>query len=182
MPNAIRERTFTILDAIGSDSRIGKKYLRAGLSYGGPCFPRDNRLLAHTAREVGLQAPLAEASDLVNQRANEDLVEKVRSMVKTGDTVAVLGVTYKPDTYITEEAAGLYLAQHLKRHGHRVLVHDFAATPSNAPALNEFECVSSLAELKKQKNLKLAVICCPWPQYQKLALGGKAKVFAPWKF
>ena len=39
-----------ILDALGNDSRIGKKYLRAGLSYGGPCFPRDNRLLAYTAR------------------------------------------------------------------------------------------------------------------------------------
>jgi len=43
-----------ILDALGSDSRIGKKYLRAGLSYGGPCFPRDNRLLAYSARQVGL--------------------------------------------------------------------------------------------------------------------------------
>src|SRR3984893_831886 len=41
-----------ILDALGNDSRIGKKYLRAGLSYGGPCFPRDNRLLAYTARKV----------------------------------------------------------------------------------------------------------------------------------
>src|ERR1017187_1353162 len=60
----------TMLDAIGSDSRIGKKYLRAGLSYGGPCFPRDNRLLAYTARQAGVQAPLAEASDCFNQYAN----------------------------------------------------------------------------------------------------------------
>ena len=51
-----------ILEAIGSDSRIGQKYLRAGLSYGGPCFPRDNRLLAYTARQAGLEAPLAEPS------------------------------------------------------------------------------------------------------------------------
>ena len=54
-----------ILDAIGSDTRINSKYLRAGLSYGGPCFPRDNRLLAFTARQSELQAPLAEASDAV---------------------------------------------------------------------------------------------------------------------
>ena len=45
-----------VLDAIGSDNRIGRKYLRAGLSYGGPCFPRDNRLLAYTARQLGLAA------------------------------------------------------------------------------------------------------------------------------
>ena len=51
-----------ILDAIGSDSRIGHKYLRAGLSYGGPCFPRDNRLVSYAARQVGLSAPLAEAT------------------------------------------------------------------------------------------------------------------------
>src|SRR5262249_5158712 len=57
-----------ILDAVGSDSRIGKKYLRAGLSYGGPCFPRDNRLLAYAARQAQVEAPLAVASDRVNQR------------------------------------------------------------------------------------------------------------------
>src|SRR6266446_8483234 len=64
-----------ILDAIGTDTRIGKKYLRAGLSFGGPCFPRDNRLLAYTARQAGLQAPLAEASDRVNELTKENLLE-----------------------------------------------------------------------------------------------------------
>ena len=48
-----------VLDAIGSDSRIGQKYLKAGLSFGGPCFPRDNRLLAYTAKQSGVEAPLA---------------------------------------------------------------------------------------------------------------------------
>src|SRR5580700_6394201 len=116
-----------ILDAIGSDTRIGSKYFRAGLSYGGPCFPRDNRLLAYAARQAGLEAPLAEATDRVNQQANSNLFEKIRDLVGAKDTVAVLGLSYKPDTYITEESAGLILAQQLKRHGHRVLVHDYAA-------------------------------------------------------
>src|SRR5436305_6499754 len=71
----------TILEAIGTDTRIGQKYLRAGLSFGGPCFPRDNRLLAYAARQTGLEAPLAEASDRVNHQANSDLFEKVRKMV-----------------------------------------------------------------------------------------------------
>ena len=171
----------TILDAIGSDSRIGKKYLRAGLSFGGPCFPRDNRLLAYAARQNGLEAPLAEATDRVNQRTNEDLVEKVRGMVSKDAVVAILGVTYKPDTYITEEAAGLFLAQQLKRHGYRVLVHDFAATPANAPALHEFECFSDPAELFKRHDVKLAVICCPWPQYKQLKFAPGTRVFAAWQ-
>ena len=169
-----------ILDAIGSDSRIGKKYLRAGLSYGGPCFPRDNRLLAYAARQVGLEAPLAEASDRVNERAKQDLVDRVDEMAKPGDMVAVLGVTYKPNTYITEEAAGLFLAQQLKRRGYRVLVHDFAATPANSPSLHEFEQISDWEEFKANPGVGLAVICCPWPQYRDLAETAGTRVFTPW--
>jgi UDPglucose 6-dehydrogenase len=170
-----------ILEAIGSDSRIGQKYLRAGLSYGGPCFPRDNRLLAYAARQAGTEAPLAEASDRVNERTNQHLFETVQSLVAKGDTLAVLGVSYKPDTYITEESAGLYLAQQLKRHGYRVLVHDYGAKPSNAPSLHEFEYLADPATLQHQKDVKVVVICCPWPQYRSLTFAPSTKVFTPWK-
>jgi UDPglucose 6-dehydrogenase len=171
----------TILEAIGSDSRIGQKYFRAGLSYGGPCFPRDNRLLAYTARQKGLEAPLAEASDRVNQLTNLDLFQQVQSMVSPKDTVAVLGLSYKPDTYITEESAGLALAQQLKRHGYRVVVHDFGAKPDNAPSIHEFEHVEDPAALQGRDDVKLAVICCPWPQYRTVKLAPGTKIFTPWK-
>lgn len=171
----------TILEAIGSDSRIGHKYLRAGLSYGGPCFPRDNRLLAYTARLQGIEAPLAEAADRVNQQSNLDLLQKVQGMVSPKDTVAVLGLSYKPDTYITEESAGLALAQQLKRHGYRVVVHDFGARPDNAPSVNEFEHLEDPAVLQRRDDIKLAVICCPWPQYRAIKLAPGTKVFTPWK-
>jgi UDPglucose 6-dehydrogenase len=170
-----------VLDAIGSDSRIGKKYLRAGLSYGGPCFPRDNRLVAYTARHVGVSAPLAEASDKVNEDTKRDLVEKVKSRIAKSDTVAVLGLSYKPDTHITEEAAGLHLAQHLKQQGYRVLVHDFGATPSNNPSLHEFEVIENIAALASRNEIKLAVICCPWPQYKEVKFAPGTQVFAAWQ-
>ena len=170
-----------ILEAMGSDSRIGQKYLKSGLSYGGPCFPRDNRLLAYTARQMGVEAPLAEASDKVNQRTNEDLVEKVQKLVSKNDTVAVLGLAYKPDTYITEEAAGLFLAQHLKRQGYKVVVHDYGARPDNAPTVHEFEHLGDPASLAQRKDIKLAVICCPWPQYRSLKFAPNTKVLSPWK-
>ena len=76
----------TILDAIGTDTRIGKKYLRAGLSFGGPCFPRDNRLLAYSARQVGLHAPLAEASDKTNELTKSRLAEKAKELIPAGGT------------------------------------------------------------------------------------------------
>ena len=169
-----------ILDAIGTDTRIGKKYLRAGLSFGGPCFPRDNRLLAYTARQSGLQAPLAEASDRVNELTKENLLERVTKILPPGGTVLVLGMSYKPDTYITEESAGLHLVQNLKRKGYRVLVHDFAANAENNPALREFEFVSDLNSLSKRDDVDLAVVCCPWPQYGALKLPPAAKVLQTW--
>jgi len=170
-----------MLDALGSDTRIGKKYLRAGLSYGGPCFPRDNRLLAYAAREAGLEAPLAVASDRVNELTKEKLLERVERIAGKQDTIAVLGLSYKPDTYIVEESAGLYLAQHLKRHGYKVLVHDFGARPSNAPALHEFQLLEDPATLASRKDVKVAVVCCPWPQYKAVKFAPETTVLAPWK-
>lgn len=170
-----------MLDAIGTDTRIGHKYLRAGLSFGGPCFPRDNRLLAYAAREVGLEAPLAEASDKTNELTKSNLLHRVRGLVSPGDTVLVLGMSYKPDTYITEESAGLHLAQNLKRHGYRVLVHDFAAAPANSPVLHEFEIVTDLNGLERRQDIDLAVICCPWPQYRSLKLPLAARLLPTWQ-
>ena len=170
-----------MLEALGSDTRIGKKYLRAGLSYGGPCFPRDNRLLAYAAREVGLEAPLAEASDRVNEVTKQRLLDRVRKLATKQDTVAVLGLSYKPDTYIVEESAGLYLAQHLKRHGYRVLVHDYGATPANAPALHEFELLGDPSKLCERSDIKVAALCCPWPQYRSLQFAPSTIVLSAWK-
>ena len=170
-----------ILDAIGTDTRIGKKYLRAGLSYGGPCFPRDNRLLAYTARQTGGVAPLAEASDRVNELTKENLLGRVTNLVPKGAVVLVLGMSYKPDTYITEESAGLHLAQNLRRRGYQVLVHDFAATTSNNPALLEFEVLRDLNALAERDDVDLAVICCPWPQYGSLKFAPSSKVLATWQ-
>lgn len=171
----------SILDAIGSDSRIGNKYLRAGFSYGGPCFPRDNRLLAFTARQAGLEAPLAEASDHVNELTKRKLLEQVQGLVPKGGTVAVLGLAYKPDTHIVEESAGLYLAQNLRRHGYKVLTHDYGATPANSPSLHEFERLEDPKTLAARSDVQLAVICCPWPQYRTLEFSPTTAVLASWK-
>lgn len=169
-----------ILDAIGADSRIGHKYLRAGLSYGGPCFPRDNRLIAYAAREAGLSAPLAEATDAVNEMAKDQLAQQALACTKPGDTVAVLGMSYRPGTYIVEESAGLHIAQSLKRHGCRVVVQDYASTPQNSPSLLEFEYLADPAKLKSEKRLKAVLICCPWDGYRKVKFPKGVKVFDPW--
>lgn len=170
-----------ILDALGSDTRIGKKYLRPGLSYGGPCFPRDNRLLAHVARSKGISAPLAEATDQVNLLSNADLFQKVSGIMEgRKGIVAVLGLAYKPDTHITEEAAGLVLAQRLKNEGYEVVVHDVAANADNAPDLAELNHLTDLVGLKGRDDIALAVVCCPWPQYKNLEFAPSTLVLRGW--
>lgn len=167
-----------MLDAIGADSRIGRKYLRAGLSYGGPCFPRDNRLVSYAAKQVGLAAPLAEATDAVNELAKQRLAEQALACVNDGETVAILGMSYRPDTYIVEESAGLHIAQALKRHGCRVVVHDYAANPQKSPSLLEFEFLSD--PTKMGNDVKAVLICCPWDSYKKITFPKGAKIFDPW--
>jgi UDPglucose 6-dehydrogenase len=93
----------------------------------------------------------------------------------------VLGLSYKPDTYITEEAAGLFLAQQLKRHGYRVIVHDYGATPFTAPAVHEFEYLADPGSLQNRDDVKLAVICCPWPEYRNISFAKGIRAFTPWK-
>ncbi len=169
-----------ILGAIGADSRIGSKFLKPGLSYGGPCFPRDNRLVVYTARQHGVEAPLAEATDRVNEASKHALLEHVCSLAKSGDTVAVLGMAYRPDTYIVEESAGLHLAQHLRQRGFRTLVHDCRARPENSPSLLEFEYLDSPAQLLNHPEVKVVVFACPWPDYGQIKLPAGAKVIDPW--
>ena len=128
-----------------------------------------------------MEAPLAEASDKTNELAKLNLLQRVRGLVSPGNTVLILGMSYKPDTYITEESAGLHLAQNLKRHGYRVLVHDFAAAPANSPALHEFEIVNDLNGLEKRQDIDLAVICCPWSQYRSLKLSPATRSLPTWQ-
>jgi UDP-glucose 6-dehydrogenase len=89
-------------------------------------------------------------------------------------------MAYRPGTWITEESAGLHIAQTLKRNGCRVLVHDYAANPGNSPSLLEFEVISDLAQLEKEQRVKAVIICCPWPEYQGTSLPTSARVFDPW--
>jgi UDPglucose 6-dehydrogenase len=109
-----------IMDFIGRDSRIGRKCLRPGMPYGGPCFPRDNRMFQHVANRTGMKAELAVATDLINQDIFADLLNAVPF---EGD-VGILGLAYKAGTHITEEAAGTKLRLALQGLGRKVLAHD----------------------------------------------------------
>ena len=127
----------TVTGAIGCDSRIGQKYLRGAMGYGGPCFPRDNVAFSALARTNGVPALLAEATDQLNRRQAPRLAELVRSRLPANGTVGILGLSYKPNTGVIEESQGLRLAQHLLSAGTAVIVYDPAAMENAKQQLTE---------------------------------------------
>lgn len=132
--------------ALGRDSRIGAKYLKGALGYGGPCFPRDNVALATLARTLGLKADVAEATDAVNRRQVDRVVRLVSRLAPDPATVAVLGLSYKPDTPVVEESQGVMIARALAGAGHAVLIADPVALESASAVLGDTVTPMSTAE------------------------------------
>lgn len=111
---------------IGSDSRIGNKFLYAGCGYGGSCFPKDVKALAHTAREQGYEMGVIEAVEAVNARQKEVVVQKLRQLTGdlAGKTIALWGLAFKPETDDMREAPALVVIDRLLTAGAQVKVYD----------------------------------------------------------
>jgi UDPglucose 6-dehydrogenase len=144
----------TVTSALGLDTRIGRRYLKGAVAYGGPCFPRDNQALAYLARQLGQRASLAEAVHAFNGSTNERLATRVLGMVPDGGSVAVLGLSYKPDSNVIEESAGFLLAKSLVGSGASVTVHDPMAMDSARGSLgDQVVYASSVDEAIKEKDV-----------------------------
>jgi UDPglucose 6-dehydrogenase len=156
-----------VTDALGLDTRIGAKYLRGAISYGGPCFPRDNKAFGVLARDLGAEPLLAEATDAVNLAQTNRLARVVQSRLEAGNTVGILGLAYKPDTGVIDESPGIALARLLGNAGYEVRVYDPVATEAALDALGGLaQGSSSVAELLAQSDV--AVIATPWREFAEL--------------
>jgi hypothetical protein len=112
----------TVLKAIGSDTRVGKKYLRWGHGFGGPCLPRDNRSLCCYATSIDIKNPIGEATDPSNDLHLKYLVNFVLGLNPTNKPILMDGVVYKKNTLILEESQQLLLALALVDAGVRVII------------------------------------------------------------
>src|SRR5579875_4120889 len=111
---------------IGLDSRIGPRFLSAGLGWGGSCFGKDTAALMATAGEYGLHLPIVEAARKVNAWQRDRVVEKLLQELKIlkGRTIGLLGLAFKPNTDDLREAPAIEIAQKLIDRGVRVKAHD----------------------------------------------------------
>ncbi len=156
--------TDVISDALGLDTRIGRKYLTGALGYGGPCFPRDNVALSFIARALGTEAPLAETTDRLNRSLAGKITEYLLSLVEPRDTVAVLGLAYKPHSHVVEESQALYLARALAAAGVRVVGYDpLANEMARHDLTDKVVILEDLASCLQQADA--VVITTPDPQF-----------------
>ncbi len=112
---------------ISSDSRIGTAFLFAGAGYGGSCFPKDVKAILRTARELGMNLQLIEATEEVNEEQKKVLFEKIHrhySGELEGKTVAVWGLSFKPRTDDMREASSIVLIEDLLAAGAKVRAYD----------------------------------------------------------
>ena len=114
-----------VLSAVGTDSRIGSKYIKPGFGFGGPCFPRDNRALAKCGEEVGVDAVISKATDEMNEKHLEYQIEQFLKQNPNKDVVVEIPfVTYKKESTLIEESQQLKFAIRLKELGYKIKVLD----------------------------------------------------------
>jgi UDPglucose 6-dehydrogenase len=126
-----------VSDALGMDSRIGRKYLNGGLGFAGPCFPRDNRALAFVGNYLDVDTSLLSANDSYNDglvaRIAADLIERL----SPNSTISILGLSYKPNSHIIESSSGVAFARIFAEAGFRVKAHDTLAIEESRPVIGQ---------------------------------------------
>jgi nucleotide sugar dehydrogenase len=113
-----------VLNAIGADQRIGRKYLNWGVGYGGPCLPRDNRAFAAFAEKLGMDHNLGFVTDSINQEHGEYLVQYWEEMNSSNTPFYFDYISYKKGTDILTESQQFRLCTDLLDRGHKVYIHD----------------------------------------------------------
>jgi UDPglucose 6-dehydrogenase len=155
-----------VTQAIGLDRRIGSKYLKGALGYGGPCFPRDNNALARLLDELGVAAVLPRTVDRLNRGQATRVVSLIeRCGLRAPDRVAILGMAYKPNTNVVEESQGIAIALALADKGYEVSVYDPLATDLAKNVLKDAaQCAGSIVEC--MRGAKVVVIAADCPEFR----------------
>ena len=154
---------------IGLDGRIGKKFLNAGPGYGGSCFPKDTLALIRTASELGAPSRIVEAVVAVNERRKLDMAKKIEAAfggVK-GKTIAVLGLTFKPNTDDMRDAPSLVILPYLQEAGATIRAFDPEGHKEAAKHLTLTYCSNAYEALTGADGV---VLLTEWNEFRALDL------------
>jgi UDPglucose 6-dehydrogenase len=157
---------------IGLDNRIGRKFLNAGPGYGGSCFPKDTIALMKTARDAGAPVELIEATVRVNSARKQKMAQKIIDVLGgnlKGKTIAILGLTFKPNTDDMRDAPALDIVQTLQAEGAKIRAFDPEGMGEAKHMLKDvafgtgpYDCV---------QNADAVVLVTEWDQFRALDFG-----------
>jgi UDPglucose 6-dehydrogenase len=167
-----------ITSALGADSRIGGKYLRGGVAYGGPCFPRDNKAFSALARSLRVPCHIADATDHINDHQVQRLFGAVTAVAAPGSRIALLGLSYKLHTAVIERSQGLALGRLLLDEGYRLVLADPLAAEAARQQLGRSVEVA-LDFPRAVAAADAVVITTPWPQIAEVPVDAFARPSGP---
>lgn len=137
---------YQIAEALGMDTRIGGKYLRPGFGFAGPCFPRDNKALIALAKQFNLDPSLALATDEINDRQPEQIFKQLIVKYPKAKRIGIAGISYKPNTLVTEESQTLKLSNLIKSKGLEVALYDSLFDDKEIHGIKIVDSVSELLQ------------------------------------
>lgn len=159
---------------VGTDSRIGKRFLFAGIGYGGSCFPKDVQAIHHTAKKNGYDFRIVDSVMKVNESQKVSIVKKMEEYFGTDDfsgkTFGMWGLSFKPETDDIREAPALYIAEELVKRGATLVAYDpeaimtFKAATSQQ-VLDKTTFVHSQQEALHE--VDALVICTEWNEFRR---------------
>lgn len=161
---------------MGMDERIGSKFLHPGPGFGGSCFPKDAKALVALGRTVGYEVKIVQATIAVNELQRASVIGRVKRLVPDleGKTIAVLGLTFKPDTDDMRESPAIDVINELKALGSKVKVYDPAAMTAARMILEGVNFCDDEYEAVEASNA--VIIVTEWNQFRSLDLGRVKKV------
>ena len=168
-----------LADAIGYDARIGRRFLNAGIGFGGGCLPKDIRAFLHRAGELGVEDAMSflRQVDEINQRQRARVVQIATSLVDrdlADCRVAVWGAAFKPDSDDVRDSPALFIAGQLHLRGAQVTVHDPEARATASAAFPTLEYADS--PLAAAEGADLVLHLTEWRDYRELDPGAVGAV------
>lgn len=164
---------------MGLDSRIGTKFLNAGLGWGGSCFPKDVSALVHTAADYGYDTKILKAAIEVNVSQRNHIIERLQQELKVlkGKTIGLLGLTFKPDTDDMRDAPSLTLIHQLSKLGAKVKAYDPIVSASGIREGLSDVLVETDA-LRLAQGCDALVLVTEWKEFQSLDLESMATLMS----
>ena len=159
-----------VAKGMGLDDRIGRKFLHPGPGYGGSCFPKDTQALLRIAQENGASSRIVKAVIEVNEAQKARMIKKIRSAIggnESGKTIAVLGLTFKPETDDMRDAPSLAILPKLIENGCQINAHDpqgvDEAKKILPPEVRYYDDIYTALE-----NVDAVVLMTEWNMYRNL--------------